>query len=48
MPRQKSQPGFTLLELMVSIAVGLIVMATMASLFKTRKIRGTIETPATA
>ncbi len=35
MPRQKSQPGFTLLELMVSIAVGLIVMATMASLFKT-------------
>jgi prepilin-type N-terminal cleavage/methylation domain-containing protein len=35
MPKQKLQPGFTLLELMVSIAVGLIVMATMASLFQT-------------
>jgi prepilin-type N-terminal cleavage/methylation domain-containing protein len=35
MPKHKSQPGFTLLELMVSIAVGLIVMAAMASLFRT-------------
>lgn len=35
MPNQKSQRGFTLLELMVSIAVGLIVMGAIASLFKT-------------
>jgi len=35
MSKQKTGPGFTLLELMVSIAVGLIVMAAMASLFKT-------------
>ncbi len=34
MPRQKTEQGFTLLELMVSMAVGLIVMAAMASLFK--------------
>ena len=33
--KQNSQPGFTLLELMVSMALGLIVMAAMASLFKT-------------
>jgi prepilin-type N-terminal cleavage/methylation domain-containing protein len=33
--KQNSQIGFTLLELMVSMAVGLIVMAAMASLFKT-------------
>src|SRR6202035_3753718 len=32
---QKVHPGFTLLELMVSMAVGLIVMGAMASLFKT-------------
>lgn len=31
---QNSERGFTLLELMVSMAVGLIVMAAMASLFK--------------
>lgn len=31
---QKQDTGFTLLELMVSMAVGLIVMAAMASLFK--------------
>src|ERR1041385_6846267 len=37
MQMQKHNPerGFTLLELMVSMAVGLIVMAAMASLFKT-------------
>jgi len=35
MHKHNSQPGFTLLELMVSMAVGLIVMAAMASLFKT-------------
>src|SRR5277367_4152060 len=35
MQKQNSQTGFTLLELMVSMAVGLIVMAAMASLFKT-------------
>ena len=35
MPYQKPERGFTLLELMVSMAVGLIVMAAMASLFKT-------------
>src|ERR1035437_936703 len=34
MPKQKSEPGFTLLELMVSIAVGLIVMGAMLGLFK--------------
>jgi len=35
MPKQNSERGFTLLELMVSMALGLIVMAAMASLFKT-------------
>ncbi|HET6178071.1 MAG TPA: prepilin-type N-terminal cleavage/methylation domain-containing protein [Candidatus Sulfotelmatobacter sp.] len=35
MPKQISGRGFTLLELMVSMALGLIVMAAMASLFKT-------------
>ncbi|HTS38262.1 MAG TPA: prepilin-type N-terminal cleavage/methylation domain-containing protein [Candidatus Solibacter sp.] len=35
MQRQKSGRGFTLLELMISMALGLIVMAAMASLFKT-------------
>jgi prepilin-type N-terminal cleavage/methylation domain-containing protein len=35
MPSQKPRRGFTLVELMVSIAVGLIVMAALASLFKT-------------
>ena len=35
MQRQNPESGFTLLELMVSMAVGLIVMAAMASLFKT-------------
>jgi prepilin-type N-terminal cleavage/methylation domain-containing protein len=35
MQNRKVQPGFTLLELMVSMAVGLIVMGAMASLFKT-------------
>ncbi|HLV85680.1 MAG TPA: prepilin-type N-terminal cleavage/methylation domain-containing protein [Candidatus Sulfotelmatobacter sp.] len=35
MQRQNSRLGFTLLELMVSMALGLIVMAAMASLFKT-------------
>jgi prepilin-type N-terminal cleavage/methylation domain-containing protein len=35
MRKQNSEPGFTLLELMVSMALGLIVMAAMASLFKT-------------
>jgi prepilin-type N-terminal cleavage/methylation domain-containing protein len=35
MPKQNSEAGFTLLELMVSMALGLIVMAAMASLFKT-------------
>ena len=35
MQRQNPERGFTLLELMVSMAVGLIVMAAMASLFKT-------------
>jgi prepilin-type N-terminal cleavage/methylation domain-containing protein len=34
MPGQKSKRGFTLLELMVSMAVGLVVMAAIASLFK--------------
>jgi|HubBroStandDraft_6_1064221.scaffolds.fasta_scaffold28388_3 prepilin-type N-terminal cleavage/methylation domain-containing protein len=34
MRRQNTRNGFTLLELMVSMAVGLIVMASMASLFK--------------
>ena len=35
MPNQKSEPGFTLLELMVAMAVGLIVLGAIASLFKT-------------
>src|SRR3974390_2810871 len=35
MQKNNSKRGFTLLELMVSMAVGLIVMAAMASLFKT-------------
>ena len=35
MRKQKTKQGFTLLELMVSMALGLIVMAAMASLFKT-------------
>ncbi len=35
MPKHNPIKGFTLLELMVSMAVGLIVMAAMASLFKT-------------
>ena len=35
MPKQKPERGFTLLEAMVSMAIGLIVMAAMASLFKT-------------
>jgi prepilin-type N-terminal cleavage/methylation domain-containing protein len=35
MRKQNQQRGFTLLELMVSMALGLIVMAAMASLFKT-------------
>jgi prepilin-type N-terminal cleavage/methylation domain-containing protein len=34
MQKQNPEHGFTLLELMVSMAVGLIVMAAMASLFK--------------
>ena len=33
-PNQNRKRGFTLLELMVSMALGLIVMAAMASLFK--------------
>src|SRR5215467_11395709 len=35
MQKQNPQHGFTLLELMVSMALGLIVMGAMASLFKT-------------
>ena len=35
MPTENTRRGFTLLELMVSMALGLIVMAAMASLFKT-------------
>src|SRR5579864_4570946 len=35
MQKQKSDRGFTLLELMVSMSLGLIVMAAMASLFRT-------------
>jgi prepilin-type N-terminal cleavage/methylation domain-containing protein len=35
MRKQNSGYGFTLLELMISMALGLIVMAAMASLFKT-------------
>jgi prepilin-type N-terminal cleavage/methylation domain-containing protein len=35
MPKQKLERGFTLVELMVSIAVGLVVMAGIAGLFKT-------------
>src|SRR5438270_301001 len=34
MPTRKTQPGFTLLELMVAIALGLIVMGALAGLFK--------------
>jgi prepilin-type N-terminal cleavage/methylation domain-containing protein len=34
MPRQKAQSGFTMLELMVAIALGLVVMAALAGLFK--------------
>jgi prepilin-type N-terminal cleavage/methylation domain-containing protein len=34
MSKQKSQPGFTLLELMVAITLGLIVLAAMVGLFK--------------
>ncbi len=34
MQKQNPEHGFTLLELMVSMAIGLIVMAAMASLFK--------------
>jgi prepilin-type N-terminal cleavage/methylation domain-containing protein len=35
MPKQEPQRGFTLLETMVAMAIGLIVMAAMTSLFKT-------------
>src|SRR6267378_7851205 len=35
MPNQNPKRGFTLLELMVSMALGLVVMASLASLFKT-------------
>ena len=35
MSNQKLEPGFTLLELMVAMAVGLIVLGAIASLFKT-------------
>jgi prepilin-type N-terminal cleavage/methylation domain-containing protein len=35
MPKQKSERGFTLMELMVAMVVGLIVMGAMTSLFKT-------------
>jgi prepilin-type N-terminal cleavage/methylation domain-containing protein len=35
MRKRNSEHGFTLMELMVSMALGLIVMAAMASLFKT-------------
>jgi len=35
MAKQNSERGFTLLELMVSMALGLVVMASLASLFKT-------------
>ncbi len=35
MRKQNPQHGFTLLELMISMALGLIVMASLASLFKT-------------
>ena len=35
MQKQNSELGFTLVELMVAMAVGLIVMAALASLFKT-------------
>ena len=34
MPKQETERGFTLLELMVAMALGLIVMAAMANLFK--------------
>ena len=33
--RQNRKQGFTLVELMVSMALGLLVMASIASLFKT-------------
>jgi prepilin-type N-terminal cleavage/methylation domain-containing protein len=35
MPKQEPRRGFTLLETMVAMAIGLIVMAAMTSLFKT-------------
>src|SRR6267378_6370284 len=35
MRKQNPQHGFTLLELMVSMALGLLVMGSLASLFKT-------------
>src|ERR1035438_3054520 len=35
MPKQEPGRGFTLLELMIAMALGLIVMAAMTSLFKT-------------
>src|ERR1700680_4394377 len=35
MPKQKSQSGFTLMELMVSMAVGLTVLGGLPGLFKT-------------
>jgi prepilin-type N-terminal cleavage/methylation domain-containing protein len=35
LPRQNSKRGFTLLEAMVSMAIGLVVLAAAASLFKT-------------
>jgi prepilin-type N-terminal cleavage/methylation domain-containing protein len=35
LPRQKSERGFTLVETMVSMAIGLVVLAAMTSLFKT-------------
>ena len=35
MPKQRLEPGFTLLELMVAMAVGLIVLGAIATLFKT-------------
>src|SRR4051812_4220700 len=34
-PESNSRRGFTLVELMVSMALGLLVMASLASLFKT-------------
>lgn len=35
LPKQKTERGFTLVEAMVSMAIGLIVLAAMTSLFKT-------------